>query len=78
MRIHSGGQSDRVGPDLTDGFATGAALVRKPHDDYLEAYARLGVFGLAAYVLVIISAVVPSSAPLAGDGMLRAISSGGS
>jgi hypothetical protein len=48
-----------LGPDLTNGFATSAVLVRKPHDDYLEAYARLGVGGLAALVLLILSASIP-------------------
>jgi hypothetical protein len=48
-----------LGPDLTNGFQTRAILVRKPHDDYLEAYARLGVGGLAALVLLLVSATVP-------------------
>ena len=49
-----------LGPDLTDKlYRPGAILVRKPHDDYLEAYARLGVGGLTALVLLILSASIP-------------------
>ena len=48
-----------LGPDLTNGFQTNSILVRKPHDDYLEAYARLGIGGLAALVLLLVSATVP-------------------
>jgi O-antigen ligase len=37
-----------LGPDLAFGFENEAGvLVRKPHNDYLEAYARLGVLGFA-------------------------------
>lgn len=39
-----------LGPDLTGGFrATGGNEVRKPHNDYLEVFARLGVVGLALF-----------------------------
>lgn len=50
-----------LGPDLTGGFtgARDAPLVRKPHDDYLEAYARLGVFGLAALLATLALALGP-------------------
>lgn len=43
-----------LGPDLTGGFTsrTGAS-VRKPHNDYLEYFARLGVIGFAPYLAFI-------------------------
>jgi O-antigen ligase len=43
-----------LGPDLAGGFTANSANpdVRKPHDDYLEMYARLGCLGLAAFVAV--------------------------
>jgi hypothetical protein len=47
-----------LGPDLANGFRASTFLVRKPHDDYFEAYARLGIFGLAALVGLIITATV--------------------
>lgn len=40
-----------LGPDLAGGFSEGA--VRKPHDDYLEVFARLGVVGLTLFLFVI-------------------------
>jgi O-antigen ligase len=43
-----------LGPDLTEGFNTGSTVgVRKPHDDYLEAFGRLGVIGLLALLGVV-------------------------
>ena len=43
-----------LGPDLADAFsADGVLLVRKPHDDFLEIFARLGVTGLFAFLLLI-------------------------
>ena len=50
-----------LGPDLTTG-STGKnlPLVRKPHDDYLETYARLGVTpGLAALLATVALALGP-------------------
>lgn len=47
-----------LGPDLANGFsANGAILVRKPHDDFLEAFARLGLIGLSLVVLLLASAL---------------------
>lgn len=47
-----------LGPDLAGGFsADGAVLVRKPHDDFLEVFARLGLVGLLLFVLLIGAAV---------------------
>jgi O-antigen ligase len=47
-----------LGPDLTDGFrVVNNANVRKPHDDYLEAYARLGILGLSLFLGVLITSV---------------------
>lgn len=49
-----------LGPDLTDGFTSGDdSLVRKPHNDYLEAYARTGAIGLAALLITLALAVGP-------------------
>ena len=43
-----------LGPDLAGGFsADSVLLVRKPHDDFLEVFARLGLPGLCAFVLLI-------------------------
>ncbi|GBD39720.1 hypothetical protein HRbin37_02006 [bacterium HR37] len=40
-----------LGPDLFQGFTVGPdILVRKPHNDFLEIWARLGIFGLLAWV----------------------------
>jgi O-antigen ligase len=40
-----------LGPDLALGFENPqGGLVRKPHNDYLEIYARLGALGLALFV----------------------------
>jgi O-antigen ligase len=46
-----------LGPDLASGVKTrqvegqeDAVLVRKPHDDYLEMFARYGLLGLALFV----------------------------
>lgn len=35
-----------LGVDLADGFTADGVLVRKPHNDFLEAYARLGLGSL--------------------------------
>ncbi|HIQ01002.1 MAG TPA: O-antigen ligase domain-containing protein, partial [Anaerolineales bacterium] len=46
-----------LGPDLFQGFAVGpGVLVRKPHNDFLELWARLGIFGLLAWggILVVL------------------------
>lgn len=49
-----------LGPDLTAGFtAPDATRVRKPHDDYLEAYARLGILGLSALLATLAFALGP-------------------
>jgi O-antigen ligase len=43
-----------LGPDLAGGFSQdNVLLVRKPHDDFLEVFARLGLIGFAAFVLLI-------------------------
>jgi hypothetical protein len=48
-----------LGPDLAFGFETPqGALVRKPHDDYLEIYARLGSLGFAIFACLLGSAFV--------------------
>jgi len=40
-----------LGPDLFQGFALGGdILVRKPHNDFLEIWARLGVVGLFPWI----------------------------
>jgi hypothetical protein len=44
-----------LGPDLANGFtgSRDAPLVRKPHDDYLEMYGRLGLPALMVFVFAI-------------------------
>jgi O-antigen ligase len=49
-----------LGKDLTEGFeAGGTASVRKPHNDYIEITARYGFLGLALWLGLIGSLVVP-------------------
>jgi O-antigen ligase len=49
-----------LGPDLTDGFTAGKSiLVRKPHNDYLEVLARLGLTGLLLFLMLIVTALKP-------------------
>jgi len=38
-----------LGPDLAFGFEDNGAAVRKPHNDYLEIYARYGLLGLMLF-----------------------------
>lgn len=48
------------GPSLTGGFTVGAGVpVRQPHNDYLEALARLGLPGLVAVVGLLGSILLP-------------------
>jgi O-antigen ligase len=47
-----------LGPDLAFGFESPTGLVRKPHNDYLEAYARLGLLGLVLFVGLLGTALV--------------------
>jgi O-antigen ligase len=43
-----------LGPDLAFGFkAPNGASVRKPHDDYLEVFARTGIVGFAVFAFVL-------------------------
>ncbi len=43
-----------LGPDLAGGFRTDQdAAVRKPHNDYLETYARFGIAGLGLFLAAI-------------------------
>ena len=47
-----------LGPDLAQGFASEKdVLVRKPHNDYLETLARLGLPGLALLVGLLVTAL---------------------
>lgn len=49
-----------LGPDLTFGFKQGGEiLVRKPHNDFLEVYARTGLVGLGLFVWMIVAAMTP-------------------
>ena len=60
-----------LGPDLAFGFEpSGGVLARKPHDDYLEAYARLGALGLVLLVALIVkplALIVSAARRLDGD-----------
>jgi O-antigen ligase len=47
-----------LGPDLAFGFESASGLVRKPHNDYLEAYARLGLLGFALFLGLLCTAFV--------------------
>jgi hypothetical protein len=47
-----------LGPDLAFGFENArGALVRKPHNDFLEVYARLGLLGLALLIGLLATAL---------------------
>jgi O-antigen ligase len=48
-----------LGPDLIGGFAVEGVEVRKPHNDYLEAFARLGIAGLALFLGLLASIGIP-------------------
>ena len=50
-----------LGPDLTFGMLKGDQdqAVRKPHDDYLEVFARLGVLGFVLLVWMLLALLVP-------------------
>jgi O-antigen ligase len=49
-----------LGPDLTFGFLkNNKVLVRKPHDDYLEIFARTGVIGFAVWLWLLATALRP-------------------
>jgi O-antigen ligase len=44
-----------LGPDLFQGFALGPDIpVRKPHNDFLEIWARLGVVGLIPWLCILV------------------------
>ena len=50
-----------LGPDLFGGFTTERGIiVRKPHNDFLEVFARLGAVGFVSWVLFILNLVVCS------------------
>jgi hypothetical protein len=49
-----------LGPDLAFGFLkNNEVLVRKPHDDYLEIFARTGVIGIAVWFWLLATALRP-------------------
>ena len=50
-----------LGPDLTFGELKGkqGQDVRKPHDDYLEVFARTGLIGFSLFVWLLLSCVIP-------------------
>jgi len=43
------------GPDLFGLVIEGGVIVRKPHNDFLELWARSGIFGLALYIGLLIT-----------------------
>jgi O-antigen ligase len=48
------------GPDLIGGFTVeGGVLVRKPHNDYLEVFARTGLIGLVLFLGFLAACLVP-------------------
>ncbi|MDN4484184.1 O-antigen ligase family protein [Demequina lignilytica] len=57
-----------LGPDLIDGFrSSDGVLVRKPHNDYLEAFARTGALGGLALVALVGTGVVATWRALSRD-----------
>jgi hypothetical protein len=50
-----------LGPDLTFGLLEGddGQLVRKPHDDYLEVFARTGLLGFVLFMWLLLACLVP-------------------
>ncbi len=48
-----------LGPDLVGGFQYTAELVRKPHNDWLEIFVRLGLLAFIAWLAFIASLILP-------------------
>jgi hypothetical protein len=50
-----------LGPDLTFGMLEGeeGQAVRKPHDDYLEVFARTGLLGFTLFMWMLLACVIP-------------------
>jgi hypothetical protein len=50
-----------LGPDLTFGMLQGeeGQAVRKPHDDYLEVFARTGLLGFTLFMWMLLACLVP-------------------
>jgi hypothetical protein len=49
-----------LGPDLAFGFLENSqVLVRKPHDDYLEIFARTGIVGFLVFMWLLVAALRP-------------------
>ena len=67
LTLHRAFNSDKnllvgvgLGPDLASGFSTNDRVdVRKPHDDHLEIFARLGLIGLSLWGALLISVIAP-------------------
>jgi hypothetical protein len=60
-----------LGPDLTFGMLQGKddQAIRKPHDDYLEVFARLGVIGFIFFVWFLLACLIPMARTArSGDG----------
>ncbi|MFN2489955.1 MAG: hypothetical protein ABR529_09505, partial [Actinomycetota bacterium] len=50
-----------LGPDLTFGMLEGdeGQAVRKPHDDYLEVFARTGLIGFILFMWMLLACIIP-------------------
>jgi hypothetical protein len=50
-----------LGPDLTFGMLHGeeGQAVRKPHDDYLEVFARTGLLGFTLFMWMLLACLIP-------------------
>lgn len=49
-----------LGPDLSEGLRRGdGEIVRKPHNDYLEVFARTGIVGFSIFLWLLLSLIVP-------------------
>ncbi len=49
-----------LGPDLTFGFrGKEDQAVRKPHDDYLESFARTGLIGFSLFISLLMACLIP-------------------
>ncbi|CAN5701984.1 hypothetical protein BH24ACT26_BH24ACT26_05010 [soil metagenome] len=50
-----------LGPDLTFGMLEGdeGQAVRKPHDDYLEVFARTGLLGFTLFIWMLLACLIP-------------------
>lgn len=58
-----------LGPDLAQGFSNSEQFVRKPHNDYVEIFARFGLVGLVCWGGLFVSILLPMWHAVRREGM---------